>query len=1000
VHFDRWIIVSVEEDHGTREVCRKYGLECVISRNLSPDGKDFDAAHNKARVINEALDLLEPRGWVLVLDADVLLPRHFRERLEAQPLEAGCLYGTLGRKVCEDPAALESLRQCEPWDRLACRHEHALGYFNLFSLQHLHNRYLPSEDPRATEHDDLRFTRSFDSTALRTLPIAVAHAGPVNTNWAARTSKKFVLNGPKANGSECISHSHSKIGELMGGTGGSKKVTAIVGYFPGGPWWQIARHFDRVFLIDLYGIHQPSGNRQREADRSVLQRLWQEEAACLAGVELLGPYGSKALQRISDGSLDLLHFSGEVSPDSFAAAWPHWRRKLNDAAIISGDLFGLPHWREATTAISLLLGVPDHVAHNGFWWKRMLANGAQLVSRKETHANKDTGIIFINSGTDSIEGLLLSLYSVRENWRGAINVYHWGVEHEPLKIACSSLGADLFHVGPAPPEGVEFSGHLLREIYAMQPFGRSLLLKPGMLAAGTFDHFDRYETAPDAQSYNLTLPLAFPLMLNCKGATLLTAAKAQLYANEKLAPPVLDCSGDPDEWTEEAWEVWSLAEAGLASAMAAEVRIPADISVACIVTPETIGAFQRNWLTWRFRNNPPVFLFLIGVAAQSFWLPGNNPDPSVIEVPSAHASDLCWILQKATGMCNTSRVAFIPPTASASPGAELWLREGDSHVISHDTAAVREEESMTGNRFLPEPFFGMLDCEVLEKIAFSPAARRLANQPLSLLIRMAAGELLVELKWSDVTLTGWLFPPTHFHWRNAPRISRPVVATAERPHMHLKYLADDVVVISLPERLDRRNRITEMMAREGLAFRFVDGVRVAPEEIDPNEIAEVGWASFKNAGGWERYLCGMVGCRRAHLRCLREAYDTGLKSILIVEDDMNFEIEWQRRLETALAELPSGWLQLYFSANEYDRSEPVSRHLRRLNGAYQTTAILYSETGIEVALKCLQNSRMEIDCWMGKHLHLFGGSYVVQPHISFQDGGMSDTMCYRRGITS
>ena len=138
-HFDRWIVLTVPLDVATHALCDRHGIECYDSALLQPDGKDFHAVSNKGTVINEGIERLlenerDEAGWCAVLDADVLLPRHFGERVRAMPLEAGVLYGTSGRKVCETRAQFEMLRECEPWDRLVARNSQALGYFNLFCL--------------------------------------------------------------------------------------------------------------------------------------------------------------------------------------------------------------------------------------------------------------------------------------------------------------------------------------------------------------------------------------------------------------------------------------------------------------------------------------------------------------------------------------------------------------------------------------------------------------------------------------------------------------------------------------------------------------------------------------------------------------------------------------------------------------------------------------------------------------------------------------------------
>jgi hypothetical protein len=258
-----------------------------------------------------------------------------------------------------------------------------------------------------------------------------------------------------------------------------------------------------------------------------------------------------------------------------------------------------------------------------------------------------------------------------------------------------------------------------------------------------------------------------------------------------------------------------------------------------------------------------------------------------------------------------------------------------------------------------------------------------------------------DLPWHDMTAKGWRQTQGLWYCPASPRVAAVSDQRLQmrRDRRDLWRLAEDVVVISLPERTDRQVRFSEFMAQEKVRFRFVDGVRVTDEEIDPQEIAEVEEDRYKLAGGWKAYLRGTVGCRRAYLRCLEEAYAAGIGSLLIMEDDAHLEEGWEETYAAALGELPRGWLQLYLSAWHFQPAQAVSPHLHRLTGAYQTTAILYSAAGIEAAVRAARCSRCDIDAWLAKRLHPFGHSYVITPGITFQDGGYSDIRSVDRGVT-
>jgi hypothetical protein len=86
-HLDRWLIVTKPSDEGTREVCRRFDLEVL----LSDDGgsKDFQ----KGKLIERGLQHLSASGWRLHLDSDIVLPGKFKQLLKAADLNEDTIYG-------------------------------------------------------------------------------------------------------------------------------------------------------------------------------------------------------------------------------------------------------------------------------------------------------------------------------------------------------------------------------------------------------------------------------------------------------------------------------------------------------------------------------------------------------------------------------------------------------------------------------------------------------------------------------------------------------------------------------------------------------------------------------------------------------------------------------------------------------------------------------------------------------------------------------------------
>ena len=73
-HFDRWLVVTDEKDTATQGVCRRWGMEVLLTKRLHEN----DAVFHKAAALNEGLDALDQDAWVAVLDSDILLPHDFR----------------------------------------------------------------------------------------------------------------------------------------------------------------------------------------------------------------------------------------------------------------------------------------------------------------------------------------------------------------------------------------------------------------------------------------------------------------------------------------------------------------------------------------------------------------------------------------------------------------------------------------------------------------------------------------------------------------------------------------------------------------------------------------------------------------------------------------------------------------------------------------------------------------------------------------------------------
>lgn len=87
-HLDGWTVVTTPDDEETRAVCHKYRVHCLVTEDARRDG-----TFSKGRLLERGLHHVRYNEWVLLLDADVVLPARFRDALARAHPDPACLYG-------------------------------------------------------------------------------------------------------------------------------------------------------------------------------------------------------------------------------------------------------------------------------------------------------------------------------------------------------------------------------------------------------------------------------------------------------------------------------------------------------------------------------------------------------------------------------------------------------------------------------------------------------------------------------------------------------------------------------------------------------------------------------------------------------------------------------------------------------------------------------------------------------------------------------------------
>lgn len=183
---------------------------------------------------------------------------------------------------------------------------------------------------------------------------------------------------------------------------------------------------------------------------------------------------------------------------------------------------------------------------------------------------------------------------------------------------------------------------------------------------------------------------------------------------------------------------------------------------------------------------------------------------------------------------------------------------------------------------------------------------------------------------------------------------------------------NEAVVISLPERQDRRMKLLRSLpaAWPFPALRFVDGVREDPAP-------------------WFRSSRGAWGCAQAHLGILRSAWERGVESTLVLEDDATFCPNFPANYERFSTHLPSNWSMLMLGGEHALEPERVGAHVVRCINTRRTHAYIVRLRAIPLLIRTWQSATRHID---HSNLRIQRAAHVYAPtqFLIGQAAGTSD----------
>uniref|UniRef100_A0A673WGU3 procollagen galactosyltransferase n=1 Tax=Salmo trutta TaxID=8032 RepID=A0A673WGU3_SALTR len=171
---------------------------------------------------------------------------------------------------------------------------------------------------------------------------------------------------------------------------------------------------------------------------------------------------------------------------------------------------------------------------------------------------------------------------------------------------------------------------------------------------------------------------------------------------------------------------------------------------------------------------------------------------------------------------------------------------------------------------------------------------------------------------------------------------------------------DEVFMINLKKRTDRRDRMLRTLYEQEIACKViqaVDGKAMNISEINTLGIHMLPGYSDPYHG--RPLTKGELGCFLSHYNIWKEIAERGLKSSLVIEDDLRFEVFFKRRLMNLMSEVESqglDWDLIYIGRKrmQVDRPEksvPNIHNLVEADYSYWTLGYMMSLQGAQKLLR-------------------------------------------------
>ena len=186
-------------------------------------------------------------------------------------------------------------------------------------------------------------------------------------------------------------------------------------------------------------------------------------------------------------------------------------------------------------------------------------------------------------------------------------------------------------------------------------------------------------------------------------------------------------------------------------------------------------------------------------------------------------------------------------------------------------------------------------------------------------------------------------------------------------------------LINLDRREDRLKAAKEECDKIGLTYdRFsaVDGNQLSTKISRPTQY-------------WNQ---GALGILISNLKIILDAKKNNYESILILEDDIEFNINTNSIVESNFTDIPDDWETIFFGSNNFKKSIPITENIHKITGAYALHCYAIKNTIYDLLIDLLSKPFQPVDVYIANNIHSRGKSYCFRPPVAYQKESFSDIL--------